>query len=48
MPLKVDGGEFLNTNEINESAKSEIFFGVMSDISDSELKWVQLHQMFDK
>ena len=34
--------------QVNQSASSENLLMVPVELSDSELRWVQLHQMFDK
>ena len=48
MPANIDGGEFLRQQELQESIKDDYSFIGLSDQSESEIKWVQLHQMFDR
>ena len=38
----------LRQKEINESIDVDYSFIGLADQSDSEIKWVKLHQMFDK
>ena len=46
MPVNIEGREMLRQKEIQESTNVD-FIG-LADQSDSEIKWVKLHQMFDK
>tara|TARA_Y100001968_G_C19156396_1_gene618663 strand:+ start:600 stop:749 length:150 start_codon:yes stop_codon:yes gene_type:complete len=49
MPAKIKCGEILKEKEIQDSTHSDYSPCIsLSDLSDSEIKWVQLHQMFDK
>ena len=48
MPANIEGGEMLKQKEIQESSNVDFSFIGLSDQSESEIKWVQLHQMFDK
>ena len=40
--------ENLKHKEIYESSKSDCSFVGFADQRDSEMKWVELHQMFDR
>ncbi len=48
MPAKIEGREMLETKEIQESTNSNYSLVGLAGLSESEDKWVQLHQMFDK
>ena len=48
MPEKIDGREMLKQKEIKESTNCDYSFIRLTDQSESELKWVKLHQMFDR
>ena len=48
MPVKIEGIENLKQKEIPESSNVDYAFVGLADQSESEIKWVQLHQMFDK
>ena len=48
MPAKIEGREMLEQKEINESTNSEYSLVGLAGLTESENKWVQLHQMFDK
>ena len=49
MPANIKDREKLKQKEIQDSpiADSSSFIG-LADQSESEIKWVKLHQMFDK
>ena len=48
MPAKIEGIEMLKQKEIQESKNGDISFIGLSDQNESEIKWVKLHQMFDR
>ena len=48
MPANIENREILNQKEIQELTHGEYSFIGLADQSDSEIKWVKLHQMFDK
>ena len=48
MPAKIEGRENLKQKEIQESTNSDYSFICLSDQSESEIKWIKLHQMFDR
>ena len=48
MPAKIEYKKKSKLNEIQDSLNHESPFGGLVDQSESEMKWVQLHQMFDK
>ncbi len=48
MPANIDGREMLRKQEIQESIKDDYSCVGLSDQPDSEIKWVKLHQMFDR
>ena len=48
MPAKIDGREILKEAVIKESTNSGYSFIGLSDQSESEIKWIKLHQMFDR
>ena len=48
MPANIDSREMLKQKEIQESTNSDYSFICLADQSDSEIKWIQLHQMFDR
>ena len=48
MPANIEGREMLKQKEIQESTNSDYSFIGLADQSDSEIRWVKLHQMFDK
>tara|TARA_B100001250_G_C19547434_1_gene677442 strand:+ start:574 stop:720 length:147 start_codon:yes stop_codon:yes gene_type:complete len=48
MPANIDNKKMLRQKEINESIDVDYSFIGLADQSDSEIKWVKLHQMFDK
>ena len=48
MPAKIEGLEILKQKEIQESTNSDYSFIGLADQSESEIKWIKLHQMFDR
>ena len=48
MPANIDSREMLKQKEIQESTNSDYSFIGLADQSDSEIKWIKLHQMFDR
>ena len=48
MPANIEGREMLKQKEIQESTNSDYYFIGLEDQSDSEMKWIKLHQMFDR
>ena len=48
MPVKIDTREIIEQKEIQESTNFEYSLVEVEDQSESEMKWIRLHQMFDK
>ena len=48
MPSKIEAQSFVKKAELKQSDTYENIYGVLSEPSDSELRWVKLHQMFDR
>ena len=48
MPVNIECIERLKQTEIQESTDSDHSCIGLEDQSESEMKWVKLHQMFDK
>ena len=48
MPVDFQGLEILKPKEIQESTNDNSSFFGLGDQNESEIKWVKLHQMFDK
>ena len=48
MPAKIEGIEMLKQKEIEESTNDDFSCIGLADQSDSEIRWVKLHQMFDR
>ena len=50
MPANIDSREILDQKEIQESTNSDYSFICLADQSDSdsEMKWIKLHQIFDR
>ena len=48
MPAKIEDREILQQKEIQESTNSDYSFIGLADQSESEIKWIKLHQMFDR
>ena len=48
MPAKIEGREMLKQKETDNSTNGDISFLGLADQNESEIQWVQLHQMFDR
>ena len=48
MAAKIKGIEILNPNEIQTPRNVEYSLNGLADQSESEIRWIKLHQMFDK
>ena len=48
MAAKIEGIEILKQNEIQEPTNVEYSLNSLIDLSESEITWIKLHQMFDK
>ena len=48
MPVNIERREILKKKEIHESTNEDYTFGAFTEQSESEIKWVELHQMFDR
>ena len=48
MPVNFEGVEMLKRKEKQESTNGEYSLVGGGDQSESELTWIELHQMFDK
>tara|TARA_Y100001968_G_scaffold318097_1_gene347878 strand:+ start:898 stop:1044 length:147 start_codon:yes stop_codon:yes gene_type:complete len=48
MPAEIEGREMLKQKETDNSTNCDISFMGLADQNESEIKWVQLHQMFDR
>ena len=48
MPVNIDSRETLEQKEIQESKNVDFALIDLTDQSESEIKWIKLHQMFDK
>ena len=48
MPAKIEGREMLKQKDIQKTANDDYSCIDLMDQSESEIKWVKLHQMFDK
>ena len=48
MTVKIEGFEILNQEEIQEKTNFDYSLNCLVDQSESERKWIKLHQMFDK
>mgnify|MGYP001160141324 CR=1 FL=1 len=48
MPVNIESGEMLKQKKIQEPTNDDFSFNSLGDQSESEIKWVQLHQMFDR
>tara|TARA_B100000700_G_C15018499_1_gene844514 strand:+ start:2196 stop:2342 length:147 start_codon:yes stop_codon:yes gene_type:complete len=48
MPAEIEEKKNLKKLERNESITCENLISVIAEQSETELKWVQLHQMFDR
>ena len=48
MPAQIKGRETLKQKEIQDSKNVDYSFVGLAGQSESEIKWVKLHQMFDR
>tara|TARA_B100001029_G_scaffold169138_1_gene163762 strand:- start:108 stop:254 length:147 start_codon:yes stop_codon:yes gene_type:complete len=48
MTVNIEGQKILKQKEINKSTNVECSFIGLVDQIESEIKWVELHQMFDR
>ena len=48
MPTKIEGREILKRKGIRESGSSNYSFIGLEDQNELEIKWIKLHQMFDR
>ena len=48
MSVKIDSREMSKQQEIKGSAHLDYSFIGLGDQSEIELKWIELHQMFDR
>ena len=48
MPANIEGRKMLKQKEIQESINSDYSLIGLADQTDSEMKWIKLHQMFDR
>ncbi len=48
MAVKIEGIRILKEEEIQEPRDVEYSLNAFVDQSESEIKWIKLHQMFDK
>ena len=48
MAAKIEGKGILKEKEIQEPTNIEYSLNALVDQSESEIKWIKLHQMFDK
>ncbi len=48
MAVNIDGVEILKQTEIHEPMNVDYSLNGLADQSESEIKWIKLHQMFDK
>ena len=48
MTVKIECIKILKEEEIQESSNVEYSLNGFVDQSESEIKWIKLHQMFDK
>ena len=48
MAVKIEGIKILKEEEIQEPSHVEYSLNAFVDQSESEIKWIKLHQMFDK
>ena len=48
MPANIEGREMLNRKKTQESTNGDYAFIRLAEQNESEIKWVQLHQMFDR
>ena len=48
MPVEIEGQGTVKQKEIQESTNNDYSLITLVDQSESEIKWIKLHQMFDK
>ncbi len=48
MPAKIEERKILEQTEIQERTTSDNLFSGLVEQSESEIRWVELHQMFDR
>ena len=48
MPVKIERREMLNQKEIQESTHGDYSCIGLTEQTESEIRWVKLHQMFDR
>ena len=48
MPANIEFREILKQKEIQDSTNVESCGMGLGDLSESEITWIRLHQMFDK
>tara|TARA_Y100001968_G_scaffold53791_1_gene44846 strand:- start:107 stop:253 length:147 start_codon:yes stop_codon:yes gene_type:complete len=48
MPAKIEVREMLKQKEMQESTNSDYSFVDLENQSETEIKWIKLHQMFDR
>ena len=48
MAVKIEGIRILKEEEIQEPSNVEYSLNGFVDQSESEIKWIKLHRMFDK
>ena len=48
MTVKIEGREMLKQKEIQKSTQGDYSFIGLAEQNESEIKWIKLHQMFDK
>ena len=48
MPANIEGLEMLQQKQIEGTTNGDYSFNGLVDQSESEIKWVELHQMFDR
>ena len=48
MPANIEDRKILESNEKKKDINDDYAFVDLTDQNESEIKWVQLHQMFDR
>tara|TARA_Y100001968_G_scaffold327903_1_gene373923 strand:+ start:1654 stop:1800 length:147 start_codon:yes stop_codon:yes gene_type:complete len=48
MPVEMERREKIKQKELQESKTVDFSFIGLADHAESEIKWIKLHQMFDK
>ncbi len=48
MSVKIELSKSLKQSELDESTTYNTLLSVIVDQTESELKWIRLHQMFDR